>query len=276
VFFHPKLDAASRQRLMDEATDPSNAGKAWRPGRPLAEAQNAHYSNKPGEMLAALQGDFNFLEADFRMEGLFRRLPVVDRWREPVAAHDTFESDGLTLGEWLEVGAASERGLKIDIKQAAAIPKIIAEVKKRNIHDQRLIFNADIQQGPGGPSRFKLLNGRLFQDLTTDLGDLKRIRAAFPNATISIGAYTGKQPPGTTYADKHLDRFTEIADEVGGPFQFALRAEFVDAATVARLKPHGQVAIWNDPSSFSPPDIDAEIRRLRALGVDGMIDLRQA
>lgn len=273
--FHRPLDPAVKQRLMDEATDPSNAGRAWPPGTPLSAARNAHYTNTADEMLQSLLGDYNFLEGDFRLEAGLRRLPVLDRWREPIAAHDTDHVDGLTLSEWLDLGVASGRGLKIDIKQAAAVPKILAEVKKRNIPEERLIFNADVIRGPGGRSRLVLAFARLTQDLTCGLDELKEIRRQFPRATIALGAYTGKTAPGTRYSAKQVERFKEIAREVGGPTMFVLRAELVDAGVVAKLRPAGRVGIWNDPSTYSPVDVDADAKRFRAMGVDGVIDLRQ-
>lgn len=269
---HPALPKKDRQELLELAALPGN--DTWQPGSPLTEVRHCHYTNTKDEVEYALGHDYNFFEGDVRLEAGVRRLPGLDHWREPIMGHDPDDVNGLSLNEWLEVGKASGRGLKLDIKQAAAVPKIIECVKAHAIDDQKLIFNGDVLRGPGAPGPLAFLAGRLFQDMTMDQNDLRDIRQEFPQALISLGAYTGGQPQGTTYSPKQLDKLGKIADEVGGPISFPLRAEFVTPEVVAQLKPHGFVSIWNDPSTYSPADLQAETRRFREMGVDGMIDLR--
>lgn len=272
-FFHPPVEPSTGRELAQEAADPTRSHLRWRSGAPLSEARNAHNTNTPEEMLEALQGDYNFFEGDVHLEAAMRGLPLVDRWREPIMAHDPNDVHGLTFREWLDLAETCGRGIKIDIKQAAAIPKIVEEVKRRNLPEERLIFNADVIRGPGARARWKLFLGRLVMDKTAEKEDLRFLRREFPRATIAVGAYTGGQPAGTSYTAKQLDQLAEWADELGGPITFPLRAEFITPEVVARLKPHGTVSAWNDPSTYRPDPVQ-ETARLRALGVDGMIDLR--
>lgn len=270
---HPALPSARKAELLEQAALP---GDCWEPGGSLSDVRHCHFTNTFSEMKHGLEHDYNFFEGDVRLEAGLRRLPGVDRFREPIMGHDPDDVRGLSLDEWLEVGKASGRGLKLDIKQAAAVPQILSRVKEHGIDDEMLIFNGDVLRGPGAPGKLAFLAGRIFQDMTMDLDDLRQIRAEFPGSLISLGAYTGRQPEGTTYSEQQLDRLAELADELGGPISFPLRAEFVTPAVVAALKPHGHVSIWNDPSTYSPPDLEADARRFREMGVDGMIDLRSS
>lgn len=269
---HRPLPPKAKQDLISLAQQPTD--NVWQPGTPLTQVRHCHYSNSPDEMKYALSHDYNFMEGDVRLEAGVRRLPVVDRWREPIMGHDPDDVQGLTLDEWLAIGKESDRGLKLDIKQAAALPKILDCVKAHHIPDEFLIFNGDITRGPGAPSKISLTAGNIAMDMTMDVKDVQQIRRQFPNSLISLGAYTGAQPAGTCYSQEQIERLSHFADQVGGPISFPLRAEFVTPEIVQSLKEHGHVSIWNDPSSWSPADLKAEEQRFRDMGVDGMIDLR--
>lgn len=260
--------------LFEDARHPSQTPHRWRDGAPISMAHNAHYTNTPEELEDGLTADFNFLEGDVWLEGAFRQIPLLDHFREPIMAHGPKDVDGLSLGEWLDVAKESGKGIKIDVKQSAAIPKIIKEVKKRNLPDERLIFNADVAFGPGIEKDAKFRIFDLATDFSTSRKEMRELREAFPQATLGIGLYTKKQPAGTRYTTEQLDDAIDFAGSVGGPVTFPLRAEFVTPQVVARLKPHGSVSIWNDPRSYLPDDEELETRRFREMGVDGMIDLR--
>lgn len=222
----------------------------------LSRARNAHRTNTPAELAAALRGPYDFLEGDVFLEHRLRWLPG-----EAVMDHDPQKADGMTLDEWLAVGAASGRGLKLDIKQAAAIPEVIRRVKAHGIPAQRLILNVQL---PGGGL------ARLFDPLlklTPDDRDFQALRAAFPGATIAL-------TPQAPYTPEVLAAAVKQARRLGGPVMFPLRAELITPAVVAALAPAGRIAAWNDPKTYAPRDLAAERRRLQGLGVDGMIDLR--
>lgn len=271
---HPATPTEEMKELYEKAEHPSQAPFRWKDGARIAEAHNAHYTNTGEELEDGLTADYNFLEGDVWLEGAFRQIPLVDHFREPIMAHGPKEVGGLSLGEWLDVGKRAGKGIKIDIKQSAAIPKIIDEVKKRELPDERLIFNADVAFGPGVKRDAKFRIFDLATDFSTSRKEMKQLRKAFPHATIGVGLYTKKQPPGTHYTTEQLRDAIAFANDVGGPITFPLRAEFVTPEVVAKLKPHGSVSIWNDPRSYVPGDEATETRRFREMGVDGMIDLR--
>lgn len=272
-FYHPRLKSATKEALIEQARDPQCKHLHWHQGSDLRDAKNAHYTNTAREMAEGLQGEYNFLEGDVHLGWGVRKIPVLNLMRSAIMAHHPHELGGMRLKEWLEITDASNRGVKIDIKQAAAIPKIIRNVKKKEIPDHRLIFNLDVIQGPHPYPRVVFPIADVFTGRTAKLRHLKKIRKAFPEATIAIGAVTGPQPKGTVYSDKQLGEFQDWAKQIGGPITFPLRAEFVDQRATEALTPYGTVSVWNDIKTFDPPDVQAEVQRLRNLGVDGMIDL---
>lgn len=267
---HRPRGAEERQRLHDEAVSQTDH---WTPGSSLADTRNAHYTNTVAEMEAALQGPYNWLEGDLGREWGVRKLPLLGRFQQPIMAHDPYNVNGLSLEEWLEVGVASGKGLKLDFKCSSGLSEILDRVEASGVPQESLMFNSDVLPGPGSP-RLKGPFVRLVQGRGFSPEQLHEIRARFPRAVISLGCLTGQQPPGTRYSAQQLEKLRALAAEVGGPINFPLRAEFVDRAVVDALKPAGSVSIWNDPQSFAPQPED--VLRFRAMGVDGVIDLRSA
>ncbi len=264
---HRPRSSAELAHLHDEAVGQTDH---WTPGTPLAETRNAHYTNTVPEMERALKGPYNWLEGDVGREWGIRRLC---RLQEPIMAHDPYHVQGLSLDEWLAVGVASGKGLKLDFKSSSGLGEILDKVAASGLPDEKLMFNSDVIPGPGSP-RIKGPLVRFFQNRGFTSEQLHEIRRRFPKAVLSLGCLTGAQPAGTRYSTEQLERLRAIATAVGGPINFPLRAEFVDAAVVSALKPYGTVSIWNDPETFQPaPD---EVMRFRALGVDGVIDLRSS
>ena len=273
---HPALPQEKLERLSELAGSEEQKPFRWRDGDSLSLAHNAHYTNTPEELQKGLQGNFNFLEGDVWLEGAVRQIPLLDRFREPIMAHDPTAVDGLSLAEWLEIAKRSGKGVKLDIKQSAAIEKLIETVRRSGIPEQRLVFNADVVFGPGMDNSPKLRALDVLTDFRSDTEEMLSLRRAFPKATIALGLYTAQQPQGTRYKPEQLASVIDMACQIGGPITFPLRAEFVDEQTVRTLKPYGSVSIWNDPRSYLPDDLEAEKKRFREMGVDGMIDLRDS
>lgn len=217
---------------------------------PLNEQRNAHLTNSSSQMLDALEGDYQWLEGDVRRD-------------PPVMGHD-YHQAGLTLDDWLEIGNASGLGLKLDIKESRSIDGLIEAVERADIPSDRLMINVDALAGPGGSG------------YNVSPADVERLREAFPGARISIGAKTGGQPEGTTYTESQVNEMIALAERVGGPVLFPLRAEFVTPEIVERLSPHGDVSIWNSPRThrLEAFEVEAEVQRFRDMGVTGVIDLR--
>lgn len=96
---------------------------------------------------------------------------------------------------------------------------------------------------------------------------LKELRAGFPEAWITFNVPV---PIRLGY-----DLVIRAAQHVGGKVGVALQAQLVNPGTVAHLRGSLTVNVWNHPPLWEPADIAAETARLRAMGVDGMIDLRR-
>lgn len=269
---HPNLSQGKMNELL--ALADARPDLAWTGQKPIGAARNAHYTNTPEEMAQALRGNYDWLEGDIRLEGGLRSLPGIGD-RKAIMAHDPQDIGGLTLDEWVRLGMRSGRGMKLDIKQATAVEEVLGVLAKHKVPDERLILNVGVGWGPGGLGGVanELFNSAL--DPWVSESDLKKIRAAHPDAIVNLSLSTRPQPEGTAYSDSQIEKMIKMAKVVGEPVMFPLRAEFVTPEVVEKLKPYGKIAIWNDTASFNPRDVEAEIRRFRGMGVDGVIDLMQ-
>jgi hypothetical protein len=159
--------------------------------------------------------------------------------------HDTIHESGdnLTLEEWLTKGKKAGKGLKLDIKETALMPLLLDTVAKVNPPQDRLMFNL----GDAGMERYGA-----------------EIRRRFPRAILAINPQGGDGPLDAA----RVERMTDLATRFGGRVTFVLHEGQVTREAVAALQKYGPVSIWGtvgDPAARS--------RELRALGVDGMIDL---
>jgi hypothetical protein len=209
---------------------------SWPVDADISVARNAHYTNTRAELAGALGSEFDWLEGDVRL----------DRTGRPVMQHDRDGSSDLDLATWLRVAGTSGRGAKLDIKERAALPATIDLVQRSGIDQRRLIVNVGIWPA----------------------AELSSIRQAFPDAIINLG-------PGSNAALTRADLIgAQVAARiVGGRVMFPIRQDFVTPCVVDTLKPFGRVAVWNSPKLTNPGPQDAP--RLREMGVDGMIDLRE-
>src|SRR5438270_4687281 len=121
----PLHPAASAPKQSSTATNTSctdvHTQTSWWRGRPLSEGKNAHKTNTREQFDAAMKdGTFNWFEGDVRKELHGDRVEM---------RHDTTPEpgDNLTLKEWLALGKASGRGLKLDVKDGFELPEIIRE-----------------------------------------------------------------------------------------------------------------------------------------------------
>lgn len=231
-------DVARRTR----GRDGTPAARAWDPAsNDLSKGRNAHHSNTRAEMRKALEGDHNWLEGDLRVSGDGRL----------VMAHDgDKEADGLELQEWLAVGGASGRGLKVDVKENEAIPALLDQLDASGIPEGRIMLNV-------GSSAL-------------DEAGVRDVRERFPDAWLALNPRT---PEGRRYRAEDLEQVAALADAAGGRIAFPVRWDLASDETIAALRPHGRVSIWTSASQGTPDDATAEAARLRARGVDGVIDL---
>jgi hypothetical protein len=218
-----------------------NDSGVWPLDGDLANARNKHVTNRLGELRDGLIGGYDWLEADVRVRG-----------GVPIASHDaTVDAGALRMADWVRVGAATERGLKLDFKERAAIAPTLDLVAKAGVPDERLVINVSV----------------LGRDGLT-LAQLRRIRARFPRATINLS------PDVRAYTAVCIAKAVALATALGGPVAFPLDAARLDANIVRGFRAGGRVAAWNDPARWHPRDIAATALELRAWGVDGTIDLR--
>jgi hypothetical protein len=272
---HEPLHPGVRREL-DAAAFRARERDAGRPATPLNEMGIAHRTNTPEEMLAALEDpNVQIFEGDVGAEG-YVQLPG---GQKAIMAHDPQQTDGMTLREWLEIGRDSGKTLKLDIKEGQVVDNIIADVKASGVDPAKLIFNADVIDGPGasgGKGVKSFVSGGL-----VGVDDLLRLREEFPEATIAVSARTGGGAEG--YTTEQLDELTTIAAQVGEPVMIVLRSEYVTPETIAYLEQKErelgidiQISVWNDPSTepYTAEEAEAKKEYYRGIGVDGIIDIR--
>ena len=218
-----------------------NRDGRWSIGDDLAEARNMHSTNRASELREALRGDYDWLEVDVRR--IERRL---------VASHDRVPArDAMRMEDWIRIGAATERGLKLDFKERDAIAPTLDLVAAAGVADERLVINVPLRGA---------------QALTLD--QLRRIRRRFPHATINLSLGSG------AYTAAVVTRAVRLGRALGGPVAFPLDLARLNSRIVDAFRAGGRVAIWNDPLRTPVRDLAATRERLRAWGVDGTIDLR--
>jgi len=136
--------------------------------------------------------------------------------------HSKLEMTGLSLQQWLSVVSPhSRKRIKIDVKDGRAIPELIGLLKRYNIASSRVIINADVIQGQNG------------FPIQVHLDQLFWVRQSFPKIIISIAISTTDKTP--RFSESEINQLERIADLMGGPIQFAIRAKFVTAELIRRL-----------------------------------------
>ena len=216
----------------------------WNPGRDIAKARNAHVTNTASEMASALTGEYDYLEGDVR----------VDNWGQPVMAHDRGAQKMMALDEWLAIGAATGRGLKLDFKESQALLPALAACKRHGVPGSKLIINVSVWGDPG----------------TITPQQLRRVRRLYPDAILNLSLNAKTLDP------RSIAILQQWARAAGGPIMFPLRMDMANEDVIRQLRPYGKVAIWNNPTVAAPKNTFEAIAHLRKMGVDGMIDLRKA
>lgn len=229
----PSLPASVRNELMGLAR--AYPEQRWDASAGWGAARNAHVTNTVAELRDALRGPYNYFEGDIRtIDGV------------PVMRHGRGDAVDMQLEEWLQIGRESGRGLKLDIKEQAAIIPSMLLAKHVGIDASHLLVNISA---------------------TTDPVIMMAVRQIYPSATVNIS-------PDGALDQAGLSLLKRSASIVKGAVMFPLRVDLVTKAIIDELKPHGAIAIWNDPSIPGVSDVAALTKQLRDMGVDGMIDLR--
>lgn len=215
----------------------------WWKGRPLSEGRNAHHTNTVEQFKEAMTNGSNWFEADLRRE---QNPPFAIECR-----HDLGDEpgDNLTLAQWLERGGKSGRGLKLDIKETQYLPQILKELEDSGVPSERLMLPAIPRAIP-------------------------ELRRRFPDATLTIGPGGGEVNGKLT--DAQVDRMLGQAKKTGLPAAFIVRFDLLTDSAIKRLSAVAPVSVWNDPNlpgAEAPQRVETS---LRALGVNGVIDIRKS
>lgn len=216
----------------------------WQPGAALTGARNAHSTNTKEQMREALEHGYSFLEGDVRQE---LNAPHAIEMRHD-GGHES--GDNLTLRQWLEIGLASGRGLKLDVKEPQHMARIMDTVEEYGIDHGRLMFNLGFS-GMGEWGR--------------------RIRERFPSSWLAINPPSGEG----AMSSEQIEGMLAQARDLGGSVTFVIRFEHLTREAIDRLQLVGPVSVWNSP--YEGRDVEDAQRvasKLREKGVAGVIDIR--
>lgn len=210
----------------------------WHAGQPLSEARNAHHTNTKEQFQAALKSGANWFEGDVRLEidgsGIEMR-------------HDTNHESGdnLTLREWLTMGKASGRGLKLDVKEPEHMAEILKQIKEVGIPQERLMLNL----GFGAMQQWGA-----------------EIRKQFPNANLAINP-----PTDGKVGAAEARRMVAQAKQFGDPVSFVVRHDRLTDEAIREFKKHpgAEISVWGS----GVKDVSRTTEELKRRGVNGMIDL---
>jgi hypothetical protein len=241
---HPALPSpvpglAQLLRIADAAP----AGQRWVPGSEQALLRNAHYSNTRAQLAYALAGPYNSVEGDVRMrDGI------------PVMQHDGSGSHDLTFEQWAILAARAGKHLRIDVKESAALEPIARILERIGV--------------PSGSITFNVAAGAPWSGANQKVPTIRALRERFPASWITLNL---PLPLGPGYL-----LAVRIARELGPErLGVAIMGGLVHERDIRLLRTaFAAVNAWNEPR-LKELDIEAETRRLRAMGVNGMIDLRR-
>ncbi|MCW2922119.1 MAG: hypothetical protein JWL76_1993 [Thermoleophilia bacterium] len=206
--------------------------------------RNAHYANTRSQLAFALSGPYNTVEGDLRMrDGI------------PVMQHDDISSRDLTFEQWAILVHRAGKHLRMDFKEATALAPVEAILRRLGIPDDVLTFNVS--------AALPWSEGHVPVD------DVVALRAQHPGSWITINLAV---PDGPVY------RYAACVARRLGPERLGttVLAGFVNEPEIRRLRAAFEfVNAWNVPA-LKDFDIAAESARLRAIGVNGMLDLRSS
>lgn len=204
--------------------------------------RNAHYANTRSQLAFALSGPYNTVEGDLRM-----------RDGVPVMQHDDISRRDLTFEQWAILVHRAGKHLRMDFKEATALAPVEAILRRLGIPDDVLTFNVS--------AALPWSEGHVPVD------DVVALRAHHPGSWITINLAV---PDGPVY------RYAACVARRLGPERLGttVLAGFVNEPEIRRLRSAFEfVNAWNVPS-LKALDIATESARLRAIGVNGMLDLR--
>ena len=242
---HPALPSPAPS-LVQLATiaERAPANQRFTPGAHPSTIRNAHYTNTRSQLAFALAGVYNSVEGDVRL-----------RDGRAVMQHDAGAAADLTFEQWALLSARAGKHLRIDMKEANALPAVTATLKRLRIDPGTVTFNVGVRAP--------------WSTASMSIEAIRALRNLFPASWITLNL---PLPLGPGYL-LAVDAARRI-----GPARLgvAVMAGLVHRADVAFLRStFDAVNAWNIPGVGSV-DPAMSARRLRAIGVNGMIDLRRA
>ncbi|MCW2922081.1 MAG: hypothetical protein JWL76_1955 [Thermoleophilia bacterium] len=240
----PGLPVPPSLRQLDQLAAAADPAHRSADGAHPSTMHNAHYSNTRSQLAYALTHPFNSIEGDIRL-----RDGVLVMQHDGVSEHD------LTFEQWATLVATAGRHMRLDVKEAAALAPVEETVRRLGIPDGIMTFNV----GLGTP---------WFQS-NMPAEAVAALRARHPRSWITVNL---PLPTGPVY-----EYAVRVARRIGPErLGTTILATHVSRDAVRKLR--GAFAFlnaWNVPGWKPIDDIDAETARLRAMGVNGMIDLRR-
>ncbi|MEB3205383.1 MAG: DUF2181 domain-containing protein [Candidatus Sericytochromatia bacterium] len=232
------------QKLLDLARSTHDGRTGWFPGKSLSAARPAHATNTREQFEQALKDGANFLEGDIRAE--LDPPHALEMRHDPVSER----GDNLSLEEWLAIGAASGRAMKLDVKEPSRMPDVIRTVRASGIDPQRVMFNLDFNaMAKWGPE----------------------LRQVFPAATLALN------PPASSSGkldNRQVDELLRQAGKMGAPLTFVVRYDKLTPEALSRLQNVAPVSVWNASNGPTVKDASALSAELRRQGIQGVIDIR--
>ncbi|MCW2928390.1 MAG: hypothetical protein JWM86_2358 [Thermoleophilia bacterium] len=219
------------------------ASHRFTPGSHPSTITNAHYSNTRAQLGYALAGPYNSVEGDVRIkDGI------------PVMVHDAGGASDLTFEQWALLAHRAGKHLRIDLKEARALPQVASLLERIGVPSGSITFNVGIITP--------------WSHATQSPDAIRALRARFPESWITLNLPV-PLGPGFVLAERFARTLHDPRLGV------AILAGLTTAADVRLLRrSFAVVNAWNLPQLGST-DPATWTARLRAMGVNGMIDLRR-
>jgi hypothetical protein len=240
---HPSLpnpvpSLADLARLAATAPD----AERFAPGSHPSMIRNAHYTNTRAQLAYALAGPYNSVEGDVRVRG-----------GVPVMQHDSGAAHDLTFEQWALLASRAGKHLRIDLKEPAALPQVAATLERLGVPAGSVTFNVGLTTPWSKGLRVE---------------EVRALRERFPQAWITLNL---PMPLGPGYL-----LAVRAARAIGGErLGVAVMAGLVHRGDIALLRSaFAAVNAWNLPL-LGDPDVAKMTAKLRAIGVNGMVDLRR-
>lgn len=246
VVMYPRLFVARPAYNIRMLTDVARANQdhVFPANGDISLVRNAHYSNHRKQLEYILRHPYNSVEADVRL-----------RDGVAVLAHDKGAKVELTFEEWATAVSSSGRMLRIDFKESKALPEVVRIIRKLGITADKLQFNFSVVSPREGSSYLAV-------------PELQKLRRDFPESWITFNL---PKPTMEVFA-----QLGQVGKQVGGRMCVSFQPKEVSVAAISAIHGYGmRINIWNDATQWGPDNVALETKRLRDLGIDGMIDLRR-